>query len=208
MPNWCENFMTISNPKVFKEKCIKDGKFLFSNIMPMPEHVKVCDRLGIENESFEDALIKEGITKDSLKSEKPLSNTFFTRSVIDYLYVRDWLHSEADRTGVELTNWYEWNCDNYGTKWDLCGDDVNMEELEEAIQNNTEYRFGFDTAWSPPEPVLEKMAELGVEFDWGCEEGGFGIYMEGRSDGKSFDCWDVEPPEDDDDYEDDEQNKE
>jgi len=54
-------------------------------------------------------------------------------------------------------NWYNWNIANWGTKWsasevwhDRTDDDGNV-----AGQTN----YGFDTAWSPAEPVVAALAE-------------------------------------------------
>lgn len=200
MPNWCENSLSIYNPKVFKEKCMKDGKFMFENIIPQPKHVRVYNDLGM-TESDENALSQWGVKPEILKSGEELSNAFFAPHTLDYLYAKDWLDNEAERTGVASKDWYEWDCKNWGTKWDLDGDEVDEEELEEALKDDSQFDLFFSTAWAPPLPVLEKMAELGVEFDWHCEEGGCGIYMEGQSDGESFSCWDCDPPKEDDEDE-------
>ena len=47
--------------------------------------------------------------------------------------------------------WYEWRVANWGTKWNA--GDVEMSESEaQAV-------FTFNTAWSPPVPVIEQLAE-------------------------------------------------
>ena len=46
--------------------------------------------------------------------------------------------------------WYEWCCDNWGTKWDAS--DCIMK------YKHNELRFTFNTAWNPPIPWLEKVA--------------------------------------------------
>jgi hypothetical protein len=46
-------------------------------------------------------------------------------------------------------NWYDWKCQNWGTKW--IGDVYYIEHAQgDALTIN------FSTAWSPPEPWLEK----------------------------------------------------
>lgn len=47
-------------------------------------------------------------------------------------------------------NWYDWSCDNWGTKW-------NARWPEADYFNHT---IMFDTAWSFPSPVIDKLAEL------------------------------------------------
>lgn len=41
-------------------------------------------------------------------------------------------------------DWYNWNINNWGTKWNAC-DSFSVEEDDEEI------KVCFDTAWSPPE---------------------------------------------------------
>lgn len=53
-------------------------------------------------------------------------------------------------------NWYDWSCDNWGTKWDAaCIDQYQYTE-------NT-VGFSFDTAWSPPIPIYEELTKQGFE---------------------------------------------
>jgi hypothetical protein len=74
-----------------------------------------------------------------------------------------------------------------------------MDDLNAACNSNEDYSFVFDTAWAPPIPVLEKMAELGVEFDWNCEEPGMEIFMAGEAVGGLFSYGNTEPPKCDED---------
>lgn len=73
------------------------------------------------------------------------------------------------RTGDTQFNWYNWNNNNWMTKWDACEVDVEFEAHQIVIR--------FSTAWSPPEPVFAAMSkqfpELTFEFYWE-EEQGFG----------------------------------
>lgn len=59
-------------------------------------------------------------------------------------------------------NWYDWRCENYGTKWDSDSDNYG-----------DDYVY-FETAWSPPLPWLQKVAkdypELTFRIDYS-EEG-------------------------------------
>lgn len=71
--------------------------------------------------------------------------------------------------------WYPWNIKNWGTKWD-CYDVVVKKEAETVL--DTMSRLGseqrgrasiyFDTAWSPPFPVIAKIVELypGLEIEF------------------------------------------
>ncbi len=60
------------------------------------------------------------------------------------------LEAEAiEQTGCK--NWYDWCCTYWGTKWNAYSCYVTQEE-EELF-------FEFDTAWSCPEPIFNKLAE-------------------------------------------------
>ena len=53
--------------------------------------------------------------------------------------------------GEEEGNWYQWRIDNWGTKW--AGYDGRVTDEDYSA-------FSFDTAWSPPLPIIKKLAEL------------------------------------------------
>ena len=61
-------------------------------------------------------------------------------------------YSEGGKTGDTEYNWYNFNVREWGTKWDAR--DVDL--LEEG---KTFLRYKFDTAWTPPTPVIEKLAQ-------------------------------------------------
>jgi hypothetical protein len=47
-------------------------------------------------------------------------------------------------------DWYDWCVENWGTKW----------EPGFESQQKTENGYSFDTAWSPPTPVIARLSEL------------------------------------------------
>jgi len=49
--------------------------------------------------------------------------------------------------------WYEWCVENWGTKWGACG-------YSEGQDYSHAGELRFDTAWSAPHPVIEKLASL------------------------------------------------
>jgi Ferredoxin-like domain in Api92-like protein len=54
---------------------------------------------------------------------------------------------------------YEWRVKHWGTKWPACRVKVEGPVTGYAEKAVTVF-FHFDTAWSPPKPVIEKAAEL------------------------------------------------
>ena len=49
-------------------------------------------------------------------------------------------------------NWYDWSINNWGTKWNSYHDEVEYDGEESLV-------YKFDTAWSPPEPVIHALRE-------------------------------------------------
>ncbi len=61
----------------------------------------------------------------------------------------------------EQPNWYDWSCDNWGTKWNSSNVHVNYEEENYVC-------FSFLTAWSAPTPIAVKLKRMfkGISFRW------------------------------------------
>ena len=55
-----------------------------------------------------------------------------------------------EATGYD--NWYDWCCDEWGTKWN-CGE-IDFEDDGDHLM------FNFDTAWCPPYGVYNKLVEV------------------------------------------------
>ena len=52
-------------------------------------------------------------------------------------------------------DWYSWCCDNWGTKWDAA--EASVSELHRCSSGYSELSIYFDTAWSPPIPIVDKL---------------------------------------------------
>lgn len=68
-------------------------------------------------------------------------------------------HEAQVKSNIEnhgYANWYDWNVANWGTKWDIGGDDGLIQKLD---ANTLE--ASFDSAWAPPTQAYEKLIELG-----------------------------------------------
>ena len=76
----------------------------------------------------------------------------------------DVIHSGKPRT--KTNNWYEWSCENWGTKWPACDAEITEE-------TDTEIHYRFLTAWDAPRPIVDalrkKMSEdFGATVEWEC----------------------------------------
>jgi hypothetical protein len=64
-------------------------------------------------------------------------------------------------------DWYSWSCNNWGTKWNA------YDYPEQDIGSTT---IQFNTAWSAPHPVIQKLSEMfptvGVHHKWADEDMG------------------------------------
>lgn len=62
--------------------------------------------------------------------------------------------SNLEKFGFE--NWYNWKVSNWGTKWNPSNEDLDI--VNEPDINN--YSISFNSAWSPPCPIVIKLGEL------------------------------------------------
>jgi len=86
-------------------------------------------------------------------------------------------HALFPRPLTEDGDWYSWNVNNWGTKWDT---GVNIID-----QSDNEIVLSFDTAWSPPIGFYAFLEEMGYEVDAYYYEPGMcfaGHYTDGTDD--------------------------
>lgn len=70
-----------------------------------------------------------------------------------------------------FVDWYDWRNRNWGTKW-------NAKDVELNLDTPQQIHIRFSTAWSPPMPVITKIAEMFpftyITLDWEEESGFYG----------------------------------
>lgn len=183
MPNWCHNTLTVSGEeaelKAFVEKVKgEDRPLSFAKIVPQPsdeelralESYKPCTMCGAHGtlpESEEQAAERGAKWYVwMLPGEREDRTCNVCRG------------SKEERIGME--GWYTWRCDAWGTKWDASFSDsgpfiaLGQEgmdvELTKATQGGTFTPtvavYKFDTAWAPPEPVVEAASEQHPELEF------------------------------------------
>lgn len=140
MPNWCNNTLTVSGKKKdiaeFKEKARGEKTALsFANFIPRPSILDdtrspsiIVPTKNLEKEMIE--VIKDGF------SGYPITKKI----------------SEALIKKYGADNWYDWQKDNWGTKWDV--------EAELTDENTRHLEYNFDSAWCPPDRFIYKIAEM------------------------------------------------
>lgn len=92
------------------------------------------------------------------------------------------------RPESEEDNWYNWNCEHWGTKWDACDVVINRDHEQGWTKDEDDIHlsYAFETAWSPPHAWFERMVqdwpdlkfllnfvELGMDYSGqaGCDKG-------------------------------------
>lgn len=80
------------------------------------------------------------------------------------------------------SDWYAWNVENWGTKWDISSPTIN-EDSDDSIS------FGFSSAWSPPVTAFETWArgQDNVTFKLDYFEPGMAYAGTATFDGEYFD---------------------
>lgn len=62
-----------------------------------------------------------------------------------------------DTDDYNAQGWYNWNCANWGTKWDICDPQDGMVDGQ--------YECNFNTAWAPPIEAIENWFERAWQQD-------------------------------------------
>ena len=147
MPNWCTNRVTIysETPKEIEtiQEIFSDEKNIFGKIIQNPDWKRLPNEKG------------EFPKLEQMKNPKG-EVMWETYNFPD---------------GKNDDRWYHWNIQNWGTKWDITADAVDMEHDSELLE------LEFDTAWSPPEEICAKLREMfeDVSISWFYDEPGMEV---------------------------------
>lgn len=192
MPNHVKNIVKmegITKLPLFKTEYDEYEKrdvvcFDFNKIIPMPES------LNVESGSMETVAIEAVNRKLSQRrydfqqaySRPQMSDEDYQQRLKNYEKTEEellelGLQYIANKVRYGATSWYDWSCDNWGTKWNAYS---NEQEDEDTII--------FETAWSNPEPVMLKLSEMypeaTIEHWWADEDmgsnDGYRVYRGGE----------------------------
>lgn len=191
MPNHCTNNLfctsgkdigTLLKPYLTKGR---DEWFLdFDKIIPYPEEIRKLNAMSTHEE----------ITKERTPEEQRIRE----------IAMKALAEVCKEKYGVD--GWYDWCIENWGTKWNSYSnwslEGVKMEDGDEGYNDLKDiYSLGFQTAWSPPIPIVRKLVELtGESFRMSYYDEGwmFGGEFICGPDGETDDCYDdpADIPED------------
>jgi len=180
MPNWVMNeltciFQTSEEYNAFKNRAKIEG--LFNSFIPMPEalegtlspHIAPGDFInGVNKSKGTKFLTIEGVTfsDDKWDAER-------AKQIIKNI-------KAFEQTGYH--DWYSWNMDNWGVKWDA----VNCKSKELSDFNTIV--FTFDSPWSTPEYFVRELSkkyptatfemvsgsiENDMHYEFTCEDGNY-----------------------------------
>jgi len=147
MPNWCENELYIRGKKEvldrFKETVSEGDQLLSANkLIPYPRAFKVLDDV-------------VRITPNGVERRRELTEK--EKAIV--------LAAGLDPTRDGFNQGgYEWCCENWGTKWGFCH--VKIVDEYDCSEDEIEIEYAFDTAWSPPIPLIKKMGEMFPELSF------------------------------------------
>ena len=138
MPNWCRNRITVYGNEQTEK--IKEVEKLFDSKTPFNDIFPQPDWKNTPNENGELPKLEQH------KNPKTGEVIWETYNFPD---------------GKNDDRWYHWCIENWGTKWDA--DVVGLD-----VQDYDTLEISFNTAWSPPEGVVEKLREKFPELTFQC----------------------------------------
>lgn len=169
MPNWAYSKVTLSGDHSrvteVKNRLAKPyqdphdpnrtitGDFLLWNIV---KPTNLSAYLGEERNKFDEIVNADPDLVELNKLEFPVDAQDLMNKVLHEMETSD--------------SWYEWNCRNWGTKWEI-GNRATIEyempipltdyepELDKPIPMALEITYRMESAWSPPVEALSKLAE-------------------------------------------------
>ena len=162
MPNHTINIVSIeTNTNVQEETLalqelktdlkIKEGKFDFNGIIPMPKELEKGATLGLDVETGERIEHKDYVLDNGVY--KPKHRLARKRLMIEY--------------GCD--NWYDFSRLHWGTKW-------NAYEVEILQDEDRSLFVSFLTAWDSPRGIAERIKEYcdkyNLYLDWNAEHEG------------------------------------
>lgn len=175
MPNHVTNQITAS-PKVLQSirETLKghESGVDFNRLIPMPESMRgeMSDpaMIGRARVMLDGRLLKQALQRSAGEPRDASGIDVALQSLRDGNLLRDVLNSDRQpieysdedferfvgymrslrATGMKYADWYEWSPVNWGTKWNAYSVNVSTDMVE------------FNTAWSCPNPVVRKLAEV------------------------------------------------
>lgn len=186
--------------KYIKVRKLSDGEqyqYLdFELVIPIPEalkKIKIDSRGDIGYEAWYgekwQEILKYVWVREAEIVERDDLQKFLEKKDPQYKIQAKKVKSNLEKYGAP--DLLEWQVRNWGTKWNSYHLHMDL-NVGPRDWGSTEIDFTFQTAWSPPEPVLQKLSEQepDLRFDIVGYEGGMGFACKGSFQGGigDYDC--------------------
>lgn len=151
--------------KLVEDLKLKKGGFDFNGIIPMPKELAETSAPPeiVETQEKADKINKEYAERNKddphfTEKIKAITQQEENERTSKYGYAK----RSNIRNIIPILDWYEWSNKFWGTKWNAY-ETVPLKDGEYG-----EILVKFETAWSPPLPVLKKIADRGfrVRLTW------------------------------------------
>jgi len=173
MPNWVDNTIVITGDKE-KIKAIKDkvevkntddGETtvnIATSLFPMPQDLKYV--IGTQRDTLRYAKVGNKVVippSDLEMMSRDVGYDILTGTSKQFSETKFEIVNltEGEKKQLEqnhgATNWYDWNCNNYGSKWGDCYTRIVEEEDDKLV-------YSFETAWVSGAKLAHRISE---EFD-------------------------------------------
>lgn len=164
MPNWCTNNLYLTGTAEDIDRLLasvhgEESALDFNKIIPMPRALDV----DAGSKSAVALAVAKGDVSKQLQypwaREKGITDAAGLCAHVGSSYEQVLAYGQRLLENIRLyghATWYEWCCENWGTKWNLNGDD----DVQLERNSPTHAILHFYTAWAPPVPVVSKLAEM------------------------------------------------
>lgn len=157
MPNWCYNSATITGPKEDLDKFVQaitvtnpaDGDE-YDLTLPFPTPQELQDTTS----SYFTIEPNENWAK--MLAEGKMSQEWYDQLVRNN--AEGYAKQQANLAKYGYKDWYDWNIDNWGTKWAPRVEDFDYSDGVDGYGARIEMRY--DTAWSPPSKLIQALSGL------------------------------------------------
>lgn len=155
MPNYCECELTVTGPLEEVNRFIKyaesnklspeqeDNLLDFNRFIPYPDNFRNQDDMSYLQDKLRKEMA-EGYIGHGMNKKEAEDKAFAA-----FPGIKDGYNQGG----------HDWCVENWGTKWNACV--VNRDIDKRSITlTKCGVRYNFDTAWSPPTPIVKKMGEI------------------------------------------------
>lgn len=164
MPNWCDNNLTIAHDD--------------------PKMIKKLVKAWKADKFFGTIYPEPDYKTTPVAETYPHITAQFAKTE------EDKAKALANEPTIRENSWWDWRVQNWGTKWEIATNDYQDPQVSSDGKSMFVY---FDSAWSPPIGIYEKLVEQGYGVEAYYFESGCAFCGSFSSDGDQ--CYSIDPPE-------------